>query len=84
MAPARGLHRLAVLLLTLALVAGGVYAAVFFLQRSETLVSERCSAAAWDSAGWPTPSSPAVSRTYRAIIIGPDVSVVISHPEPLA
>lgn len=46
MAPARGLHRLAVLLLTLALVAGGVYAAVFFLQRSETLVSERCSAAA--------------------------------------
>lgn len=46
MAPARGLHRLAVLLLTLALVAGGVYAAVFFLQRSETLVSERCSATA--------------------------------------
>ncbi len=34
-----------VLLLTLALVAGGVYTAVSFLQRSETLVSERCTAA---------------------------------------
>ena len=33
-----------VLLLTLALVAGGVYTAVSFLQRSETLVSERCTA----------------------------------------
>jgi hypothetical protein len=40
----RGLHRLAVLLLALALVAGGIYAAVFFVQRSETLVSERCTA----------------------------------------
>ncbi|PNI10207.1 hypothetical protein CXX84_01670 [Arthrobacter sp. AFG7.2] len=40
----RGLRRLAVLLLTLALVAGGIYSAVFFLQRSETLVSERCRA----------------------------------------
>jgi hypothetical protein len=30
--------------LTLALVAGGIYSAVFFLQRSETLVSERCRA----------------------------------------
>lgn len=33
-----------VLLLTLALVGGGVYTAVSFLQRSETLVSERCTA----------------------------------------
>ena len=40
----RGLRRLAVLVLTLALVAGGIYSAVFFLQRSETLVSERCRA----------------------------------------
>lgn len=31
-------------MLTLALVAGGIYSAVFFLQRSETLVSERCRA----------------------------------------
>lgn len=44
MARRRGLHRLAVLLLALALVAGGIYAAVFFVQRSETLVSERCTA----------------------------------------
>jgi hypothetical protein len=33
-----------VLLLTLALVGGGVYTAVTFLQHSETLVSERCTA----------------------------------------
>jgi hypothetical protein len=38
------MRRLLVLLLTLALVAGGVYSAVFFVQRSETLVSERCTA----------------------------------------
>lgn len=44
MARRRGLHRLVVLLLALALVAGGIYAAVFFVQRSETLVSERCTA----------------------------------------
>ncbi|MGF9646803.1 hypothetical protein AAIH32_02455 [Pseudarthrobacter oxydans] len=42
MARSRGLRRLLVLLLTLALVIGGAYAAVFFVQRSETLVSERC------------------------------------------
>lgn len=34
-----------VLLLTLALAGGGVYTAVSFVQRSETLVSERCTAA---------------------------------------
>ena len=44
MARRRGLRRLAVLVLTLALVAGGIYSAVFFLQRSETFVSERCRA----------------------------------------
>ena len=33
-----------VLLLTLAMVAGGIYTAVVFLQRSETLVTERCTA----------------------------------------
>ncbi|WP_104042428.1 hypothetical protein [Arthrobacter sp. ZGTC412] len=42
MARSRGLRRLLVMLLALALVACGVYAAVFFVQRSETLVSERC------------------------------------------
>ena len=44
MARRRSLRTLAVLVLTLALVAGGIYSAVFFLQRSETLVSERCRA----------------------------------------
>lgn len=38
------MRRLVVLLLALALVAGGIYSAVFFVQRSETLVSERCTA----------------------------------------
>ncbi|MEC5179054.1 hypothetical protein [Arthrobacter sp. CG_A4] len=37
-------RRRIVLLLTLAMVAGGVYTAVLFLQRSETLVAERCTA----------------------------------------
>jgi hypothetical protein len=39
-----------VLLLTLAMVAGAVYTAVAFLQRSETLVSERCTAVGSGSA----------------------------------
>ena len=38
-------RRRIVLLLTLALVAGGIYTAVAFLQRSETLIAERCTAA---------------------------------------
>jgi hypothetical protein len=38
------MRRLAVLVLTLALVGGGVYTAVVFLQRSETLVAEGCTA----------------------------------------
>ncbi len=37
-------RRRIVLLLTLALVAGGIYTAVAFLQRSETLITERCTA----------------------------------------
>jgi hypothetical protein len=43
-------RRRVVLLLTLAMVAGAVYTAVAFLQRSETLVSERCTAAGSGSA----------------------------------
>ncbi|NUP60388.1 MAG: hypothetical protein HOQ06_13085, partial [Pseudarthrobacter sp.] len=46
MARRRSLRRLVVLLLALALVAGGIYTAVFFVQRSETLVTERCTASA--------------------------------------
>jgi len=41
----RGLLGPVVLLLTLALAGGGVYAAISFVQRSETLISERCTAA---------------------------------------
>jgi hypothetical protein len=38
-------RRWIVLLLTLAMVAGAIYTAVAFLQRSETLIAERCTAA---------------------------------------
>ncbi|QCO99250.1 hypothetical protein FCN77_18015 [Arthrobacter sp. 24S4-2] len=40
----RGLRRLLVLGLALALIGGGVYTAVAFIQRSETLVAEKCTA----------------------------------------
>ncbi len=39
----RRLRRTIILLLALALVAGAIYAVVTVLQRSETLVTERCS-----------------------------------------
>lgn len=48
MARRRGWRRRIVLLLALAMVAGGVYTAVAFLQRSETLVTERCTASGAD------------------------------------
>ena len=41
----RGLRRLLVLGLALALIVGGIYTAVAFIQRSETLVAEMCTAA---------------------------------------
>ncbi|ABK04186.1 conserved hypothetical protein [Arthrobacter sp. FB24] len=41
----RGLRRLLVLGLALALIAGGIYTAVAFIQRSETLIAEKCTAA---------------------------------------
>ncbi|WP_375372244.1 hypothetical protein [Pseudarthrobacter sp. AB1] len=44
MARGRSFVRPTVLLLTLALAGAGIYTAVTFLQRSETLVSERCTA----------------------------------------
>jgi len=40
----RGFRRATVLLLTLALLAGGIYTVIAFAQRSETLVTERCMA----------------------------------------
>lgn len=45
MARRGSLRRRLVLLLTLAMVAGGVYTAVAFVQRSEVLITERCTAA---------------------------------------
>lgn len=44
MARRGGWRRRIVLLLALAMVAGGIYTAVAFLQRSETLITERCTA----------------------------------------
>ncbi|WP_427130029.1 hypothetical protein [Pseudarthrobacter sp. S9] len=43
-------RRRIVLVLTLAMVAGGIYTAVAFLQRSETLITERCTASGGGSA----------------------------------
>ena len=45
MARRGGWRRLIVLLLALAMLVGGIYTAVAFLQRSETLITERCTAA---------------------------------------
>lgn len=50
MARRGSLRRWIVLLLTLAMVVGGIYTAVAFVQRSEVLVSERCTAAGGGSA----------------------------------
>lgn len=50
MARRGSLRRRIVLLLTLAMVVGGVYTAVSFVQRSEVLISERCTAAGGGSA----------------------------------
>lgn len=50
MARRGSLRRRIVLLLTLAMVVGGVYTAVSFVQRSEVLITERCTAAGGGSA----------------------------------
>ena len=50
MARKGSLRRRVVLLLTLVMVAGGVYTAVAFVQRSEVLITERCTAAGGGSA----------------------------------
>ncbi|WP_443094258.1 hypothetical protein [Pseudarthrobacter sp. ATCC 49987] len=50
MARRGSLRRRLVLLLTLAMVAGGVYTAVAFVQRSEVLITERCTAVGGGSA----------------------------------
>ncbi|MDQ0663628.1 hypothetical protein QFZ35_002126 [Arthrobacter ulcerisalmonis] len=69
MARRRGLRRLAVLLLTLALAAGGIYTAVYFAQRSETLVSERCTAAAGNRTGELAPDQAANAALITAAAV---------------
>ena len=69
MARRRGLRRLAVLLLTLALAAGGIYTAVFFVQRSDTLVSERCTAAAGNRTGELAPDQAANAALITAAAV---------------
>jgi len=69
MARRRGLRRLAVLLLALALVAGGIYTAVYFVQRSETLVSERCTATAGNRTGELAPDQAANAALITAAAV---------------
>jgi hypothetical protein len=65
----RGLRRLAVLVLTLALVAAGIYSAVFFLQRSETLVSERCRAVIGERASELAPDQAVYASLITAVAV---------------
>jgi len=58
-----------VLLLTLALAAGGIYTAVYFVQRSETLVSERCTAAAGNRTGELAPDQAANAALITAAAV---------------
>lgn len=69
MARKRGLRRLAVLLLALALVAGGIYSAVFFVQRSETLVSERCVAVVGDRTAELAPDQAVYASLITAVAV---------------
>lgn len=69
MARRRGLHRFAVLLLALALVAGGIYSAVFFVQRSETLVSERCTAVVGDRTAELAPDQAVYASLITAVAV---------------
>jgi hypothetical protein len=69
MARRRGLRRLAVLLLALALVAGGIYSAVFFVQRSETLVSERCTAVVGDRTAELAPDQAVYASLITAVAV---------------
>ena len=57
------------LLLTLALLAGGIYTAVYFVQRSETLVSERCTAAAGGRSGELAPDQAANAALITAAAV---------------
>jgi hypothetical protein len=65
----RGLRRLAVLSLVLVLVAGGIYSAVFFVQRSETLVSERCTAVVGDRKAELAPDQAVYASLITAVAV---------------
>ncbi|MBT2249837.1 hypothetical protein JHV56_14110 [Arthrobacter sp. BHU FT2] len=69
MARRRGLRRLAVLLLVLVLAAGGIYSAVFFVQRSETLVSERCTAVVGDRRAELAPDQAGFASLITAVAV---------------
>lgn len=69
MARRRGLRRLAVLLLVLVLIAGGIYSAVFFVQRSETLVSERCTAVVGDRKAELAPDQAVYASLITAVAV---------------
>ncbi|MHC6593324.1 hypothetical protein [Arthrobacter sp. C152] len=69
MARRRSLRRLVVLLLALALVAGGIYTAVFFVQRSETLVSERCTATAGNRSAELAPDQAVYAALITAVAV---------------
>ena len=57
------------LVLGLALVAGGIYSAVFFVQRSETLVSERCTAVVGDRTAELAPDQAVYASLITAVAV---------------
>ncbi|MBX7445314.1 MULTISPECIES: hypothetical protein [unclassified Arthrobacter] len=69
MARRRSLRRLVVLVLALALVAGGIYTAVYFVQRSETLVSERCTATAGNRTAELAPDQAVYAALITAVAV---------------
>ena len=56
-------------MLVLVLVAGGIYSAVFFVQRSETLVSERCTAVVGDRKAELAPDQAVYASLITAVAV---------------
>lgn len=69
MARKRGLRRLIVLALALALVGGGIYTAVTFVQRSETLIAEKCTAVAGSQKAELAPDQAANAALITAVAV---------------
>jgi hypothetical protein len=65
----RGLRRLIVLALALALVGGGIYTAVTFVQRSETLIAEKCTAVAGSQNAELAPDQAANAALITAVAV---------------